>query len=173
MDVDVPIFGEQNAAVDVARRQHRNSIDDLRPREHVDGRPLLPEQRHQLADCAPCRLLKGHQNPDVVEQRVLAEAGWRYADERRGERLELLQLGYRVPLDQRRRAAAGGVVARLLLPLEQQDVTDAPLRQKVGERGAGDPGADDDDLEVVLHPHHPKARLTNQNTPSVNTAAEP
>src|SRR5205085_10479587 len=71
--------------------------------------------------------------------------------------LQLLERRHRIPLDDRRGAAAGRVKAGLRLLLDEQDVGHAALTEEVGERGAGDAAADDHDVEAVYrrHPSHP------------------
>jgi hypothetical protein len=103
------------------------------------------------ARAAPHRLLEGDENAVRHQQRILVEAVRRMTQKGAALDLQLLQRRYRIPLDEHRRAAPGGVISRLFFALEQQHIANAARRQEVRERGTGDAAPDDDDFEFSVH----------------------
>jgi len=111
------------------------------------------ERRRRGADRVPHLVLEEDHHARARQEWGLREAGGRLAQEPAAQDLERVEGGDRIQLRQRRGAPAGGVVAGLLLALEQEDVGHTSLGEEVRERGAGDAAADDDHLEATAIRH--------------------
>src|SRR5581483_11804092 len=62
VDVDVSVLGQQEAAVEPARREHGDALEDLREAEHADGRAAVGELVGDVARDRPEGLLEGHED---------------------------------------------------------------------------------------------------------------
>ena len=80
-------------------------------------------------------------------ERSLGESRRRIEQELAAGARQRADRGVAVDLGEQRRRAAGRVIAGTIFALEQHDA--ARLGEMGGDRGAGDAGADDDDVSVI------------------------
>ena len=117
--IETTVLRQQHAAVEVLRRDHRESLDDRGRREHLRNGALGFQQRGELADGAPQWFLEQHQDSRRVEEWMLGKSdGWP-AKKGGALRFELLQRWNRIPFDQRCGTAPGRMVAGLRLAFEE------------------------------------------------------
>src|SRR5712691_994782 len=149
MHVDVHRAGLMDRGDDLVRPQHRNQRARLAGIKPADRRI----ERRQLG---PCRV----EQPLLARHRIDQDAAWG-EDRMRGEPAGVLFVkaaaGARkdadrkvaVGLAKQRRRSSGAVIAGLVLAFEEDDL--GRFREVRSRRGAGHPGADDEDVRGLRH----------------------
>ena len=153
MDVDATVLRKQQRAIGAAERQLGDSRHGLGCGQQLEPRTGALQTRRGMVEKREYRPPKQDHYSRGLKYRILAKARGRITQKAAAQDLQLLHGRIGIQLDQRRRAAAGRVIRGLLLALEYQDIGEAALGEKVGQRRTGDSGTDDDHFKAAALVH--------------------
>ena len=148
--IDVAVGGNERRPDHALRIDIGEEIDGLFCRERVTLEAEALGQRHRAANFAPAvRRGRKPQRPDLPPVDRLARLGFEPIEHRDRVLHQPRQVLAAAKLADEARRMPGASVGDLRF-LEQQDVALAAPRQRIGDRAADRPAADDDDARMAI-----------------------
>ena len=144
MDIDVEGVGLIERRRHIARPQQREQSQRPRRVQMLDGRAEMGDLLLQRVEGAKLIGSRDHQHAARRQDRMLGEARRRLLQEGAAGPGQAPDRPVAVILGEQRGRTAGGVIAGLALALQNQHPP--MLGEGIGGRGAGNTGADDDEI---------------------------